>query len=71
MTDNRFWSHRKTVTTRALDRRGHSLSQHTQFLKNNMIAQIDILSETPSCHCTARVLFDLVFNFVAYSGAKI
>ena len=23
--------------TRALDRRSHSLSQHTQFLKNNMI----------------------------------
>ena len=49
-TDNRFWSHRKTVTiigtgvterlmTRLLGRRGHSLSQHTQFLKNNMKAE--------------------------------
>ena len=28
--------------TRAL-RRGHSLSQHTQFLKNNMIAEKDLL----------------------------
>ena len=45
MTDNRKWSHRKTVTTRALDRRGHSLSQHTQFLKNNMIDE-NVFNET-------------------------
>ena len=31
--------------TRAL-RRGHSLSQHTQFLKNNMIARNDFFYET-------------------------
>ena len=37
VTDNRFWSHRKTVTTRLLGRRSHSLSQHTQFLKMRMI----------------------------------
>ena len=27
----------RLVETRLLGRRGHSLSQHTQFLKNNMI----------------------------------
>ena len=31
------------MITRALDRRGHSLSQHTQFLKNNMIDENDFL----------------------------
>ena len=30
-------SNLKTVITRLLDRRGHSLSQHTQFLKMRMI----------------------------------
>ena len=29
--------------TRLLGRRSHSLSQHTQFLKNNMIAENDVL----------------------------
>ena len=35
----------QTVTTRLLGRRSHSLSvsQHTQFLKNNMIAENDFL----------------------------
>ena len=28
-------------STRLLGRRGHSLSQHTQFLKNNIIAEND------------------------------
>ena len=32
--------------TRLLGRRGHSLSQHTQFLKNNMIAENDFFYET-------------------------
>ena len=32
--------------TRALDRRGHSLEQHTQFLKNNLIDENDFFYET-------------------------
>ena len=32
--------------TRALDRRGHSLSQHTQYLKNNMIDENGFFYET-------------------------
>ena len=31
------------ILTRLLEHRGHSLSQHTQFLKNNMIAENDFL----------------------------
>ena len=31
------------IQTRLLGRRSHSLSQHTQFLKNNMIAENDFL----------------------------
>ena len=33
----------KILITRLLGRRSHSLSQHTQFLKNNMIAENDFL----------------------------
>ena len=35
-----------SFVTRLLGRRGHSLSQHTQFLKNNMIAENDSFYET-------------------------
>ena len=50
---NGYISNLPTISTRAL-RRGHSLSQHAQFLKNNMIAENDFLWNFDTIDRTTR-----------------